>query len=83
MDRETIPERLNRFQREGRRNNKAQGRGKYQRERSDMGADQSETQQITFTAVVESTPISPLQIHPTSIIYTEIAHVGRSNITLN
>lgn len=59
MDRETIPERLNRFQREGRRNNKPQGRGKYQRERSDMGADQSETQQITFTAVVESTPHLP------------------------
>lgn len=54
MDRETIAERWNCFQREGRCNNKHKGWRNYQKERRDMGADQSWTQQITFTAAAES-----------------------------
>lgn len=78
MDRETIAERWNCFQREGRCNNKHKGWRNNQKERRDMRADQSETQQITFTAIV------PLQIYPhTTSIYCRswshhefMSHIG-------
>lgn len=74
MDRETIAERWNCFQREGRYNNKHKGWRDYQKERRDMRADQSETQQITFTAAAQSSHHPLTDLSHTQHLYRSWSH---------